>query len=241
MRRISGLSGEISRAGADADRAVAARVGGDRGTRPRAGRHRAGGAGHGYFDVDDHPRAQRVAGAGPDDCGARAAAGWRPEADDRQGSHAAARLEGLVEPTASGDPQSPLRWTAKSVRQLARTLQTMGHRVCLQLVAELLTAAGYSLQANQKTREGSSHPDPDAQFRHIIAQVRHFQAAGQPVISVDTKKKELVGGFKIRARCARWASRTRARARLSDSRTGQGYTLRGLRSHPQRRLGKRRD
>src|SRR5678815_3706938 len=70
-------------------------------------------------------------------------------------------LEGLVEPTASGDPESPLRWTAKSVRQLARTLQSMGHRVSHQLVAELLTAAGYSLQANQKTREGPQHPDRD--------------------------------------------------------------------------------
>jgi len=99
-------------------------------------------------------------------------------------------LEGLVAPTASGDPQSPLRWTAKSVRQLAQTLQTMGHRVSRQLVAELLTAAGYSLQANQKTREGPSHPDRDAQFRHLTAQIRQFQAARQPVISVDTKKKE---------------------------------------------------
>jgi transposase len=105
-------------------------------------------------------------------------------------------LEGLVEPSASGDPESPLRWTAKSVRQLARTLQTMGHRVSHQLVAELLTAAGYSLQANQKTREGPPHPDRDAQFRHLAAQVRQFQAAGQPVVSVDTKKKELVGDFK---------------------------------------------
>ncbi len=107
MRGPSGLSGEISRAGADADRAVAARVGGDRGARPRAGRHRAGGAGHGDFDVDDHPRAQRVAGAGPDDCGARAAAGWRPEADDRQGSHAAARLGGVGRADRLGGPGIP--------------------------------------------------------------------------------------------------------------------------------------
>jgi len=81
-------------------------------------------------------------------------------------------LEGLVEPTSSGDPEFPLRWTSKSVRQLARTLQTMGHRVSHQLAAELLTAAGYSLQANQKTREGPPHPDRDAQFRPITAQVR---------------------------------------------------------------------
>ena len=105
-------------------------------------------------------------------------------------------LEGLVEPTASGDPMSPLRWTSKSVRQLAATLQGMGHQVSRQLVAELLAAAGYSLQANRKTREGAAHPDRDAQFRYINQQVRRLQAAGQPVISVDTKKKELVGDFK---------------------------------------------
>ena len=105
-------------------------------------------------------------------------------------------LEGLVEPTASGDPQSRLRWTAKSVRQLATTLQAMGHTVSRQLVAELLAAAGYSLQANRKTREGPAHPDRDAQFRYINQQVRRCQAARQPVISVDTKKKELVGDFK---------------------------------------------
>ncbi len=105
-------------------------------------------------------------------------------------------LEGLVEPTTSGAPDSPLRWTAKSTRLLARALQTMGHHVSHQLVRELLSAAGYSLQANRKTREGPPHPDRDAKFRHISAQVRHFQAAGQPVISVDTKKKELVGDFK---------------------------------------------
>jgi hypothetical protein len=107
-----------------------------------------------------------------------------------------ADLEGLVEPTTSGDPMSPLRWTSKSVRHLAETLRRMGHQVSHQLVAELLAAAGYSLQANRKTREGSSHPDRDAQVQYINQQVRRFQAAGQPVISVDSKKKELVGAFK---------------------------------------------
>ncbi len=107
-----------------------------------------------------------------------------------------ADLEGLVEPSASGDPESPLRWTSKSVRQLAEALQSMGHAVSRQLVAELLAAAGYSLQANRKTREGTKHPDRNAQFRHISRQVRRFQAAAQPVISVDTKKKELVGDFR---------------------------------------------
>jgi len=105
-------------------------------------------------------------------------------------------LEGLVEPTASGHPMSPLRWTSKSVRHLAGALQAMGHRVSRQLVAELLVGAGDSLQANRKTREGTNHPDRDAQVRYINQHVRRFQAARQPVISVDTKKKELVGDFK---------------------------------------------
>jgi hypothetical protein len=105
-------------------------------------------------------------------------------------------LVGLVEPTASGDPQSPLRWTSKSVRMLAARLRVMGHIVSYQLVAELLSTAGYSLQANRKTREGPNHPDRDEQFRYINRQVRRLQADGQPVISVDPKKKELVGDFK---------------------------------------------
>ena len=105
-------------------------------------------------------------------------------------------LEGLVEPTASGNPQSSLLWTSKSVRALAEHLRTMGHNVSHQLVAELLSGAGYSLQANRKTREGPDHPDRDGQFRYINRQVRRFQSDGQPVISVDTKKKELVGDFK---------------------------------------------
>jgi hypothetical protein len=105
-------------------------------------------------------------------------------------------LEGLVEPTAAGDPMSPLRWTTQSVRQLTAALQAMGHVVSRQLVAELLDSAGYSLQGNRKTREGTRHPDRDAQFRYINQQVRRWQARGQPVISVDTKKKEIVGDFK---------------------------------------------
>jgi len=105
-------------------------------------------------------------------------------------------LEALVEPTASGDPESPLRWTSKSVRTLSRHLELRGHPASHQLVAELLAGAGYSLQANRKTREGTNHPDRDEQFRYINRQVRRLQADGQPVISVDTKKKELVGDFK---------------------------------------------
>jgi hypothetical protein len=105
-------------------------------------------------------------------------------------------LEKLVEPTTRGDPESPLRWTCKSVRRLAEELRGMGHRVSHTLVAELLHGQKYSLQANRKTTEGSSHPDRNAQFEHINAKVEQFLKRGQPVISVDTKKKEQVGDYK---------------------------------------------
>jgi hypothetical protein len=109
-------------------------------------------------------------------------------------------LEALVEPTTRGDPESPLRWTCKSVRNLAEALRAQGHRVSHTLVAELLNAAGYSLQANRKTKEGDSHPDRDAQFAHINSQVAAALAEQQPVISVDTKKKELIGDFRNNGR-----------------------------------------
>jgi transposase len=107
-----------------------------------------------------------------------------------------ADLERLVEPATRGDPESPLRWTCKSMRKLAAELNGMGHRTSQHLVAQLLHELGYSLQANRKTLEGASHPDRDAQFQHINEQAQLFQASGDPVISVDTKKKELVGDFK---------------------------------------------
>src|SRR5258708_29945208 len=105
-------------------------------------------------------------------------------------------LELLIEPLSRGDPESPLRWTCKSVRKLAQELGRRGHRVSHRLVAELLHELGYSLQANAKTLEGSSHPDRNAQFEHIHRKVRRFLRQGQPVISGDTKTKELVGDFK---------------------------------------------
>ena len=125
----------------------------------------------------------------------RGLGGGRKKATERDPT-LQADLEGLVEPTASGDPQSGLRWTSKSVRKLAAELRTMGHEVSHRLVSDLLHEAGYSLQANRKSQEGSAHPDRDAQFHHINRQVSRFQARRQPVISVDTKKKELVGNFK---------------------------------------------
>lgn len=105
-------------------------------------------------------------------------------------------LEKLVDPLTRGDPQSPLRWTCKSTRSLARELTALGHPVSESTVRRLLHAAGYSLQGNHKTREGTAHPDRNAQFEHINAMVATFQERSQPVISVDTKKKELVGDFK---------------------------------------------
>src|SRR5512144_933286 len=105
-------------------------------------------------------------------------------------------LEALVEPTPRGDPENPLRWTCLSTRQLAVALNQRGYRIGRQTVATLLEELGYSLQGNQKTKEGSSHPDRDAQFRYIHGRVEELQRRGQPVVSVDTKKKELVGDFK---------------------------------------------
>jgi len=105
-------------------------------------------------------------------------------------------LDRLVDPTTRGDPESPLRWTCKSVRKLAEELQQQGHAVSYQTVAELLHEMEYSLQANQKTLEGSQHADRDQQFEYINRKARRYLKQGEPVISVDTKKKELVGDFK---------------------------------------------
>lgn len=105
-------------------------------------------------------------------------------------------LERLVNPATRGDPMSPLRWTCKSTAQLAAELKRQGHTISARTVGRLLKADGYSLQSNRKTKEGGDHPDRNAQFEHINATVMKFQRHGQPVISVDTKKKELVGEFK---------------------------------------------
>jgi hypothetical protein len=104
-------------------------------------------------------------------------------------------LEALVEPVTRGDPMSSLRWTCKSTRQLAAELVRQGHQVSHQTVADLLHALDHSLQGTRKTREGADHPDRDAQFAYLNDQTRAFRQRGQPVISVDTKKKELVRDF----------------------------------------------
>ena len=109
-------------------------------------------------------------------------------------------LQRLVEPATRGDPMRTLRWTSKSLRHLAQALQERGHSVCPHVIADCLRELGYSLQANRKTREGGNHMDRDAQFHYINDQATAFLAAGEPVISVDTKKKELVGNFKNQGR-----------------------------------------
>jgi hypothetical protein len=105
-------------------------------------------------------------------------------------------LDALVDPVTRGDPESPLRWTCKSTARLAAELTGQGHPVSPRTVAALLRADGYSLPACRKTREGKSHPDRNAQFEYLNGRARAFARQGQPLISVDTKKKELVGDFK---------------------------------------------
>lgn len=105
-------------------------------------------------------------------------------------------LDELLEPATRGDPETPLRWTCKSTTKLAEELTARGHPVSQRTVCDLLDELGYSLQANRKTKEGSSHPDRDQQFVHISEKVKELQSIGQPVISVDTKKKEMIGEFK---------------------------------------------
>jgi hypothetical protein len=134
--------------------------------------------------LQEPPRSQRV----------RRPGAGRKKLTDSDGT-LIADLESLVAPETRGDPESLLRWTTKSVRKLAEELSAMGHQIGRQKVSELLHELGYSLQGLSKTREGTSHPDRDAQFRHINRKAREFQARGEPVISVDTKKKELIGDF----------------------------------------------
>jgi transposase len=133
-------------------------------------------------------------GVEPDSRVRRAGAG-RPRAAEADAGLVPA-LRHLVDPATRGDPESPLRWTTKSTEKLAGELTSAGHAVSPDTVGRLLREDGYSLQGNAKTVEGKQHPDRDGQFRFINDLVKEFQAAGQPVISVDTKKKELVGNYK---------------------------------------------
>jgi hypothetical protein len=133
-------------------------------------------------------------GRGPARAGTPPGGGRKRAADADPGLRPA--LLALVEPDERGDPMSPLRWTAKSTRALAAELTRQGHKVSADTVGDLLREEGFSLQGNAKVIEGRQHPDRDAQFRYINEQARAHQEAGQPVISVDTKKKELVGEYK---------------------------------------------
>ena len=137
--------------------------------------------------------AQSVSGLEP--ARIRTAGGGRKRAEVRDPDLSFA-LEALVEPLARGDPQSPLRWILKSTRRLSQELSVQGHAAGRSLVCELLHALGYSVQANRKTREGSSHVDRNAQFEYINDMATTFLKRRRPVVSVDTKKKELVGDFK---------------------------------------------
>ncbi len=124
----------------------------------------------------------------------RMGGGQKPATETQPGILQA--LNDLVEPSIRGDPEAPLRWVSKSQRHLSAALAERGFNAGQKLVGRLLKRLNFSLQANCKTREGANHPDRNAQFEHISAEVKAFQAGGQPVISVDTKKKELVGDFK---------------------------------------------
>ncbi|WP_174502007.1 ISAzo13 family transposase [Acidiphilium sp. C61] len=124
----------------------------------------------------------------------RPGGGGKPATETQPGLLAA--LEELVQSSIRGDPEAPLRWVSKSQRHLSAALTACGFGAGQKLVGRLLGRLGFSLQANRKTREGTQHPDRNAQFEHINATVADFQAAGEPAISVDTKKKELVGDFK---------------------------------------------
>ena len=138
-----------------------------------------------------------LAGGGEDSAAGRVrrAGAGRPPVSERDPGVAAA-LERLVDPATRGDPESPLRWTSKSTRTLADELHAQGHSVAPRTVAKLLHESGYSLQATRKTREGRDHPDRDAQFRYLTGQINAHLGSGDPVVSVDTKKKELVGRYK---------------------------------------------
>src|SRR6266699_1398837 len=138
--------------------------------------------------------AELESGAEPLGRARRAGGGRKRLADTDPGLVPA--LLALAEPEERGDPMSPLRWTTKSTRNLADELTRQGHKVGADTVGDLLREEGFSLQGNTKTLEGTRHPDRDAQFRYISEQVKAHQATADPVISVDTKKKELIGEFK---------------------------------------------
>lgn len=149
-------------------------------------------------------------------------------------------LDALVEPSTRGDPQSPLRWTCKSTPRLAEELRAKGHTVSQRTICGLLAQLGYSLQATRKVREGGHHADRDTQFAYIAGMVAQYQNAGEPVISVDTKKRELIGDFKNAGQ--EWRPKGKpegAGLRFHRSGFGKGRALRRLRHQCQSGMGQR--
>jgi hypothetical protein len=163
-------------------------------------------------------RGKREPALSPDPTGRTRAPGGGPKPLSATDPGLLDALDTLVDPDTRGDPCSPLRWTTKSLRQLADALFQAGHPVSPTTVGGLLHAQGYSLQRIRKTLEGAQHPDRDAQFTYLNAQAKAYLAAGQPVVSVDTKKKELVGDYANGgAECNRPASPSRSRCMISPT------------------------
>jgi transposase len=148
-----------------------------------------------YAGLRDLQSGRVVGNSGSERPQVRRAGGGRKLLSERA-PRLVADLDQLVDPVTRGDPEHPLRWTCKSTTKLAQELRARGHTISQRSVWSLLDQLGYSMQSNRKTREGADHPDRDAQFQHIAAKVQTFQAQNLPVISVDTKKKELSGRFK---------------------------------------------
>jgi len=160
----------------------------------------------------------------------------RAEAHDEQ---LVAAFESLIDPATRGDPMSPLRWTSKSIRALTEALREKGHQISDVVVRRLLRERGYSLQANVKTAEGGQHEDRDAQFGYLNDQAQAHLGTGDPVISVDAKKKELVGAYKNGGREWHPAGQPEQVTvhDFIDPRPGQGQPVRGLRRRRQHRVG----
>ena len=191
------VANEVRSARAGAERAHASAVGGRRSRSGRPRRHRHGRARdrnvtHAYRTRHQGTQIRRSVGAKP-----YAARRRRSQAGRATDPTLVSDLNALLEPITAREPDdSPLRWTSKSVSKLTAELQALGHAAGRRVVNELLHHLGYTLQANRKSTEGTQHPDRDAQFNYLNEQVRGAQEQGQPVISVDTKKKELIGEFK---------------------------------------------
>ena len=219
-------------------------MGGDRSPRHRSWRDRTGVPGDRHSTQHSTRRLAgtgryAIAGSASGACGTATPSGRGRKRLSEQDPDLRTALEQLVEPLSRGDPTSPLRWTCKSAAKLAAQLQAAGHPVSERTVNRMLHELGYRLQTNRKTLEGRQHPDRDAQFAHINERCQAFQAQGQPVISVDTKKKELIGQYRNGGR--EWRPQGRPEEvkvyDFPDKGVGQGDSIRGIRLGGQRGLG----